>query len=277
MNNSTTVILIDLDGTIIGDISQQIMSFEIWKGLKNSCEKYIFDLANFRETLKNGMIRPGFDTFLKAMINHFGNIDVFIYTASEKTWAEFVIKQIEIVLGIKFNRPIFSREHCVQQEREYKKSISYVKKQMLRCLVKKYGQQRAHVQSMLIIDNNNVYGSYDQKHLLLCPSYNYRIPENIPASIKQKCYEEHYQKINSILRKYIQTPLTPSRDFWLFQKEFYTYYTYFINAIVKSNSKYMKDNFWNLLKDIVITEDIRVFNEKNIRMLNKHLRRDPSQ
>jgi len=276
MNSSTTVILIDLDGTIIGDISQQIMSFELWKGVKNSCSKYTFDLVDFREKLKYGMIRPGFDTFLRAAKTHFGNIDIFIYTASEKSWAEFIIKQIETVIGFKFNRPIFSRDHCVQQNREYKKSISYIKKQMIRCINKKYGSQVTNVQSLLIIDNNDVYGSNEQKHLLLCPSYNYRIPENIVCSMKQKCYEDNFQKVHSILRKYIQMPLTPSRDFILFQKEFYSYYVYFINAIAKSNNKYAKDNFWALLKDMLITEDIRVFNEKNIRMLNRHIRREPS-
>lgn len=277
MNSSTTVILIDLDGTIIGDISQQIMAFELWKNLKGSCSKYLFDVADFREKLKHGMIRPGFETFLKTMKHHFGNVDVFVYTASEKSWAEFVIKQIESVVGVKFNRPIFSRDSCVQHDREYKKSISFVKKQVMRCINKKYGSNNTNVQSFLIIDNNNVYGSNDQKHLLLCPSYNYRIPENLAASIKQKCYEEHYQKINNVLRKYIQLPLTPSKDYMLFQKEFYTYYIYFINAIAKSNNKYATDNFWVLLKNLIITENIHVFNEKNIRMLNRHLRREPSQ
>lgn len=277
MNSSTTVILIDLDGTIIGDISQQIISFELWKGLKNSCSKYTFDLADFRDKLKHGMIRPGFDIFLKTIKNHFGNLDVFVYTASEKSWAEFVVKQVETVLGFKFNRPIFSRDNCVQKDREYKKSVSFVKKQMIRSINRKYRSQVTNVQSLLIIDNNNVYGSSDQKHLLLCPSYNYRIPENLACCMKQQCYEENYQKVNNVLRKYIQMPLTPSKDFMLFQKEFYTYYIHFINAISKSNNVYLKDNFWSLLKDILVTEDIRVFNEKNIRLLNRHLRREPSQ
>lgn len=276
MSNSTTVILIDLDGTIIGDISQQIMSFELWKGLKSSCGKYTFDLAEFRNRLKHGLIRPGFETFIKTAKQHFGNVDIFVYTASEKTWAEFVIKQIEIVSGIKFNRPIFTRDHCVQHDREYRKSVSYIKKRMVRCITKKYNSQITNVHSLLIIDNNNVYGNNDQKHLLLCPTYNYRIPENVVSCMKQKCYEDNYQKITSIIRKYIPTPFSSSKDFLLFQKEYYTYYVYYINAISKSNFKYAKDNFWIILKDLLITEDIRQFNEKNIRLLNKHVRREPS-
>lgn len=273
MNSSTTVVLIDLDGTIIGDISQQILSYELWKGLKSSCAKYSFDLTDFRDKLKNGLIRPGFESFVKSIKQHLGNVEFFIYTASEKSWAEFVVKQIEITLGIRFNRPIFSRDHCVQQGREYRKSLSYVKKQVTRCINKKLAAT-AHIQSLLIIDNNNVYSSHDQKFILLCPSYNYRIPENIVSHLKQKCYEEHHQKIHSIMRKYISVALTPTKDYITFQKEFYSYYVYFINAITKSNAKYSKDTFWCNLKDIIITENIHVFNEKTIRILNKYLRKE---
>jgi hypothetical protein len=275
MNSFTTVFLIDLDGTIIGDISQQIMSYELWKGLKISSAKYSFDLMEFREKLRNGIIRPGFETFIKTMKQHFGNVEFFVYTASEKSWADFVIKQIEHVTDIRFNRPIFSREHCVQQDREYKKSVSFVKKQISRCISKKFNQQApVSIKSLLIIDNNNVYGSHDQKYILLCPSYNFRVPENIICNIKQKCYEEHYQKIHSIVRKYVSTPMTPTKDYMLFQKEFYSYYVYFINAIAKSNVKYSKDTFWWVLKDIILTENIQSFNEKNIRMLNRYVRRE---
>ena len=274
MSKQTTVVLIDLDGTIIGDISPQIVSFELWKTIKHSCSKYSFDLAEFRSKLKKGLIRPGLEVFLKAMKNHFADVEFFIYTASEKTWAEFVIKQIEMVIDFHFNRPIFSRDSCVQQDREYKKSSSFIKKQLTKCLKKRYNAQSISIQSMMIIDNNNVYGTADQKHLLLCPSYNYRVPENIAANLKQSCYEENFQKVHNTLRKYIQGTLTPTRDFILFQKDFYTYYLYFINAINKSNIRYAKDNFWILLKDLIITENITVFNEKNIKMLNKHVRRD---
>jgi hypothetical protein len=274
METFTTVILIDLDGTIIGDISPQIMSFELSKGLKSLCSKYTFDLVDFRDKLSKGIIRPGFDTFIKTIKQHFGNVEFFIYTASEKSWAEFIIKQIETVIGFKFNRPIFSRDHCMQNDsREYRKSTSYIKKQLQRCLHKKYNKHSA-VQSILIIDNNNVYSHNDQKHILLCPSYNYRIPENIVLGIKQKCYEEHYHKIHNVLKRYIQTSFTPSKDFILFQREFYTYYVYYLNAIVKSNGKYAKDTFWTLLKNLIVTENIRVFNESNVRLLNKYVRKE---
>lgn len=273
MESSTTVILIDLDGTIIGDISPQILAFELSKGLKSTCLKYTFDLVDFRDKLSKGIIRPGFDVFIKTMKQHFGNVEFFIYTASERSWAEFIIKQIELVIGFKFNRPIFSRDHCIQHEREYRKSTSYITKQLQRCLHKKYNKNAA-IQSFLIIDNNNVYSSNDQKHILLCPSYNYRIPENIVSGIKQKCYEEHFHKIHTIIKRYIQTSFTPSNDYILFQKEFYAYYVYYINAIVKSNGKYSRDKFWYLLKDFIVTENIHVFHEKNVRLLNKYVRRE---
>lgn len=271
MSNISTVVVIDLDGTIIGDISPQILSYELWKTLKTSKHKYNLDVQQLRDKLQSGLIRQGFGSFIRSLKNHIPSIEFFVYTASEKNWAEFIIKQIEIVLQIKFNRPIFSRNHCFKHEKEYRKSTQYIKQGVLKCLRKKHNNKLHNVSSMLIIDNNNVYNSSDHKHLLICPSYNFRIPENICANINQKCFEENYQVIITSAKKYLPINLSITRDYFQFQKEFYTYYIQYIDVTAKLNSRYIQDTFWNSLKGLIITENIQSFTEKNIKFLQRAL------
>lgn len=271
MSSYSTVVVIDLDGTIIGDISPQILSYELWKSLKTSKHKYNYDLQDLKDKLQGGLIRQGFASFIKTLKHNIPNIEFFVYTASEKTWAEFIIKQIESVLQIKFNRPIFSRNHCFKHEKEYRKSTQYIKQGVLKCLRKKHNNKQHVVSSLLIIDNNNVYSTADHRNLLLCPSYNLRIPENICANISQKCFEENHNVILSSAKKYLPINLSMTRDYYQFQKEFYTYYIQYIDVAMKLNARYSQDTFWSSLKGLIITENIQSFNEKNIKFLQRAL------
>ncbi len=267
------VIIIDLDGTIIGDITPQIMSYELAKALKTANVRYTFDQTDFRVKLKHGLIRPYFETFVKALKTHFANVEFFVYTASEKTWAEFVIKNIEQVTGIKFNRPIFSRNNCVNQDRQYTKGLQFVYPHILKCLKKKYGvmfSKKDLVSNVLLIDNNDVYQSHENKHLIVCPSYNFRVPENIVANIKVNVFKNHYNLITSVLKKYI--PINTTSDYNLFQKEYYSVYTTFLEQVIKHNTRYAHDKFWLHLKDIIISQNINRFDERNVKYIINVLR-----
>jgi hypothetical protein len=276
MSNYSTfplVVLIDLDGTIIGDITPQIISYEVAKVLKKVHAKYSYDMHDLKTKLKNGLVRPYFEAFIKGLQSNNPNVEFFIYTASEKTWAEFIIKQIEQALGIKFNRPILSRSFCINQDKEYKKSLSLVMPTLLKTFKKKYTipySKRDLLSNILMIDNNNVYQHNDQKHLLLCPTYNYRIPENIVANIKLDTFKSNHSLLHSILKKYMS--LSNTNDFLTFQKEFYTYYVNYLSSITKSNLRHTNDKFWLHLKDIIISQNIKVFDEKNVRYINTLLR-----
>lgn len=270
------VVLLDLDGTIIGDITPQIISFELARSLKASGAKSSPDGSDLKTKLKSGLVRPFFDTFIKTLNASNTPFEVFIYTASEKTWAEYVIKTIESTYGIKFNRPIFSRQYCIfdPKDREYKKGISLIRPTLLKALKKKYSvsfTKQDLSQNILIIDNNNVYHSADHKHLLLCPTYNYRVPENVVSYIKQDIYKSHYQIIFQVLKKYIPF-LTLTSDYFLFQKAFYTYYVSFIDTQMKSNNQYLQDKYWLYLKDIIVTSGVRRFDDASVRYMTNTLR-----
>lgn len=270
------VILLDLDGTIIGDITQQIASFELAKSLKTSGMKSMVDKHELKAKLKNGLVRPFFDTFIKALKTSHIPFEIFIYTASEKTWADYVIKNIESIYGFKFNRPIFSRQFCMfdVKDKEYKKSVSFIRPTLLKALKKKYSvsfSKQDLSQNIIIIDNNNVYQSNDQKYLLLCPTYNYKVPENVASFIKENSYRSYYQVIYQVLKKYVPT-LQLTSNFYQFQQQFYSYYVSFIETQMKNNSRYLQDKYWLYLKDTILGNNIRRFDDTTVRFIANAMR-----
>lgn len=269
--SSTTplIIVIDLDGTIIGDITPQIMTFDLVKNFKLAGYKLTHDIADLRSKLKSGLVRPYFETFINSL-SQFIPVEFFIYTASEKTWAELVIKNIEASYNIKFNRPIFARQYCIynEKEREYKKSLSLIRPSIIRFLKKKYHvsfTKQDLQKNFMIVDNTNVYHSNDQKKLLLCPTYNYRVPENVITYIKEEQYRKHYMLINNTLNRYL--PLSHSSNYITFQKDFYKYYLSFLETQLSNNTRYSQDRFWLNLRDIIITKNIRKFDETSVRYI----------
>lgn len=273
-STSPLIIVIDLDGTIIGDITPQIMTFDLVKNFKLAGYKFPHDVGDLRSKLKSGLVRPYFDTFITSLSKSVP-VEFFIYTASEKTWAELVIKNIEASYGIKFNRPIFARQYCVysEKDREYKKSLSLIRPSIIKLLKKKY-----HVsftkhdlqKNFLIVDNTNVYHSNDQKSLLLCPTYNYRVPENVLSIIREEQYKQHYVLINNTLNRYF--PLAHTSNYITFQKDFYKHYLTYLETQLHNNTRYSQDRFWLNLRDIIISKNIRKFDETSVRYIANGIR-----
>lgn len=271
--SSPLIIIIDLDGTIIGDISPQIMTFDLSKNFKMAGYKFSHDLADLRSKLKNGLVRPFFAEFISS-ISKTMPVEFFVYTASEKSWAELVIKNIEASHNIRFNRPIFSRQYCIysDKDKEYKKSLSLIRPTIIRFLKRKYHitfNKQDLEKSIMIVDNTNVYHSNDQKHLLLCPTYNYRIPENLVSFIKLDQYKKHYMIINNTLNKYMS--LSNTSDYTTFERDFYRYYLSFLDTQIKNNMRYSHDRFWMYLRDIIMTKNIRRFDETSLKYIRNKI------
>lgn len=263
------IVVIDLDGTIIGDITPQIMTFDLVKNFKLAGYKFTHDIADLRSKLKSGLVRPYFETFITSISKSIP-VEFFIYTASEKTWAELVIKNIEASYNIKFNRPIFARQYCMysEKDREYKKSVSLIRPSIIKFLKKKYHisfTKHDLQKNIMIIDNTNVYHSNDQTNLLLCPTYNYRVPENVIKYIKEEQYKKHYMLINNTLNRYL--PLSHSSNYITFQKDFYKYYLSYLETQLNNNTRYSQDRFWLYLRDIIIAKSIRKFDETSVRYI----------
>jgi len=251
------IFLIDLDGTIIGDITPQIIMWELSKtqsrkgGIK-------FDTKGLQEKLKTGhIVRPGFIEFFKYVksLDHL----IYVYTASEKTWANFIISQIEKAFDIKFERPVFTRHDCKLLNNQFIKSLKFISKPLERSLKKKGISHLDLSKHVTIIDNTHVYNPSDQSNLVICPSYSYRHPENIASQISYDQFSQHIVPINDLMIKYIPEYNAPTTDFWSFQKRTSIYYVNSITLMKQSMQTTKQDKFFFYLMRLVREHPRNVF------------------
>jgi hypothetical protein len=97
--NTNNVFIIDLDGTIIGDCIYQTDIYKIGLILRKLGFKIkINDILEDHYNEKTKLIRPYFLNFITTIKKTIPNSYFYIYTASEKKWAEKEIKIIEKIL-----------------------------------------------------------------------------------------------------------------------------------------------------------------------------------
>lgn len=262
------VIILDIDGTVIGDITPQVVLYEIVNELKKQKERVPYDINTIVTKLQAGVIRPHFDVFVNELQKY--GVEFFVYTASEKAWAEYIVKLIEKTHNIKVNRPLFTRNNCSFSGKDYVKSIKTIRPLILRTLRKKYkGLQLCQLKdNLMIIDNREVYNSKnDSRVILLCPTYSYAIPENIPAIIKPDVFANHAKMINEIMMKYnmIQKPVY---NYLRFQKLFYERYIQDISHTI-SNSESQTDMFFERTKNAILQKNIKSFSPRVVSYLNQ--------
>jgi hypothetical protein len=263
MNNY--VFIIDLDGTIIGDCIYQVEIYKISLILnKLKIKLKINDILEECYKERTKLIRPYFKYFIEKMKENFPSSYFYIYTASEKKWAEKEIMLIEKILKIKFDRPIFTRNDCNIIEKDdkidLKKSIELIRKKI-----------KVKNPEILIIDDNDVYMDNRDK-LIKCNIYNYKyfcnywdyIPiDKINNNIVLKYLKSliSNNRLNPIIDKKTMKEKINHYD-WLYQK---------CNEVNKSNKRCINDNFWLRLTNIIIENNIRVFNNSTIKLINNKI------
>ncbi len=256
-------VVLDIDGTMIGDISSQIMLYQLQNDLKKTSKVKIFDLNKFRKTLnEKNIIRPYLKKFLSMLTTHFNNIgcvvEYFVYTASEKTWAYFLISQLEKVLNIKLNRPLLTRQEC-DLTGTYQKSKSLASSICFKTLKKKYNYLKKEDidNNLLIIDNTyEIFNDIDKQHLIYCPTYNGKYTENLPSLINETTFE--------LLQKNLSFS-----SYYDFESTFYKFYVKEKYLERKQNQK--KDIFFKKLIKIIIKLDIQDLSIKNISLIKTQL------
>lgn len=270
---SPLVILLDIDGTLIGDITPQVALFDIVNRLKGSA-RIPYLGKDVQSRLKGGVVRPFVQEFVKDLQEY--GVEFFVYTAAEKKWAEYIIKQLEAAYGIKFNRPIFTRNNCHMVNGDYRKSFREVRPAILRCLRKKHPHITADsLQNMMIaIDNNTVYGGPDSRSLILCNTYNYSLPENIPAYISKEVFERHYEDICATLANYHRyfrsMKVTP--NYMRFERQFYFRYIDDLTLSIKNRREASMDPLFKIIRNFIIGKNIKSFNDNVVQYLNTKVR-----
>lgn len=240
-NLDPIVLLIDLDNTIIGNIIPQINEYYLIKDINKKLKKINknqirYNTKLLHEELEKYIIRPKFSKFVRN-INKYDNIELFIYTASENSWANYIIKQIEKVINYKFNRPIFTRNNLVINEKgKYKKSINVVKPLIIKALKKKKKYNLENIKYIALIDNlRNVLIEKDK--LIKCPEFNYRHQINYLRMIPEDILKKHYIIVEDRFN------LKHSNNLY----DFYEKYYQVLNSdykLTKNNPNYLNDKYW---------------------------------
>lgn len=195
MDKAPYILLIDLDGTIQGDITPQLKEYVLQKSLGVKLNKKLVS-----EDYQKSLLRPFFKAFMNMINTHYKNkVELFVYTASEKKWANYIVPIIESVTNVKFNRPIFTREQCNMNLTEKVKSISTVKPAILKTLKKKYTTITSENinDKIYLIDNN--YVLKETSFLIKCPTYDKAVFINVLRTIDENIKQNKLKDICKVL------------------------------------------------------------------------------
>jgi hypothetical protein len=281
------VLLLDMDGTMIGKITPQVCEYEVLMATQKSKLKSM--KSDLVERLRQGIIRP-YLASLCALIKkgEIRNVETYVYTASESKWANFLVPCIEEAIGFKFNRPIFTRNHCVTVGQEYKKSLGIVFPSIYRKLKTKYKlvDVRSLSDNMILVDNNHTVllnPAKDGRRLVKCPTYNFAYYYDVLGRVDLPVLHAKYQRLIPILvSNYMFPDVRPSEVHSVQQFVFMYYHKMYENAKVswrEENSANIsnggKEKLFKLLlqtfKDQERRDSNYGFTEEIVATLNRHV------
>ena len=189
--SSPVVFLLDLDGTMQGDVRPQLQEYELIRMVNRTIlhgKKVHYKVKNLYKDMENGLLRPGLKQSLLDIKQTHPHVEFFVYTASSTDWANYIIPRIEkhCFRGQFFNRPLLTR---AQVSEAGVKSIARVFPMVEKTLASKY--KKICKQKVYLIDNNTVLNRPEMDHLILCPSYDYahvidplrNIPEGVVENL----------------------------------------------------------------------------------------------
>lgn len=200
-------VILDIDGTLIGDISFCVCEWEI---LSRIDHRKLRQLRAFLISyLKSGLLRSGIADFLTNLRSVRDDIEFIIYTASDDKWASFLVPCIESAIGIKLARPIFTRKDCVGKSSSSYKSLAKISQRVFRAFKTKYPALKSekHVAKMMVmIDNNHVLREKEVSRCIICPTYDYCTPYDVLKNADAASLSQNYKLVCEILHRYDLIP-----------------------------------------------------------------------
>ena len=180
MKGDGDVYVLDLDQTIVGNVTYIIFKYNIAMqaetiGLLEDGKAFIRPWLV--DAIKD-LIRPHFADFL-AHVKKRG-ARVFIYTSSHRPWATFVVEAVEEIIGLTFDRPLFTRENVTLADPLFDPSSVVPQGSKSMALIsdaieKAIGHKLTPERVVIVDDNLSVWNSNDVKRFrtIRCPAYRY--------------------------------------------------------------------------------------------------------
>lgn len=273
------VVLIDLDGTIIGDISPQVCEWELLQNLAPGKQKAFRD--NLKTHLENGLVRPHFTTFLDFVKHHMPHTEFYVYTASDSKWAHVVIPCIEQLYGFQFNRPIFNRNHCIHINGEYRKSPEKLLPTIYSRMKQTYNMASIEdlKHNIVMIDNWNVLLKEEQSRLIQCPTYEFASYYDVLRLLDEETLRKKYVDISAFLSTYDMFPAVSPHTAFSYEVFKALYFETLCKHIKKNIKKNIKvDTFWQTLASIMAKAGAgkESFPDSTIRYINTKLNKKMS-
>lgn len=248
------VIFIDLDGTIVGNVTNLVSEWELILQYNKSKQKE-FKRALVKK-LRQGMLRENLADFCGMVQRHYRCVEFFIYTASETKWANFLVNSIEEATGLTFQRPILTRKNCIERNSDYKKSIDHVMPIVMKKLKRIYPKltkvsQLKH--KTCLIDNNDVMVEKERDRVIRCPTYDFIEFYDIFGRIGLECFEDDSDcsELAKNISRYglfpSMTLKSPRLSFSIFRYYYYDQLCENMRKSLKQNQNPSKDRFWTHL------------------------------
>lgn len=282
------VFLLDLDGTIVGDVSSLVGE---WILLQERDKKKMKIFKSFLiRQLHKGILRPHFSDFCAMVRKHLRNVEFFVYTASGTTWANFLIPCIEETCGIQFQRPFFTRKHCIYKDGDFKKTIHGILPEIFKKLKRKYPDLKNITQleeRTCLIDNNDVLGKDERNKLIKCPTYEYTDYYDIFSRFNIDLIDRD-SDCAMLAKNLVQYGLFPeyySKQVIPHDLFRYHYYLRLCNNIKTSivheqrntNASPKTDHFWIVIANIITNDSIELLDKKTIRNIQNKIHNECSQ
>lgn len=210
------IIVLDIDGTFFGNVNNYVNRWYVLEYIKARKLSGSAGLSvSFPETSR--LVRPGFIDFIKELGS---KCEFFIYTAGSPEWVNYIIPVLETAYGIRFHRPIFTRDDCVwgpvHSESAKRGGLMYVKSmktiwgRIVKSLVGDYPAlqkdevcDRVFENGLMFVDNTPFVLMDSHERQLLCPSYEYEeyfdALEGIPQAILNDPMVKEYIKAQQIV------------------------------------------------------------------------------
>jgi len=289
MSKYPFIIILDIDQTIIGKVSELSKERTVLEYIYNLCKKKRLakcirqNNIEMQKELKNGLLRPYIKEFIQYCNSKFKNVEIFFYTNSSYNYTNtFLATNIKKALKVKVNKPYFTRENSMIINGKYKKSLVNIFPFIIKSLVKKYPIMKNEKNVDYIINNRFVFiddikentFEYENRQII-CPRYDFIYYNDIPEKLLNKYKMKPEIFNNKDILEYLHDMNIPIYnkhgniyqqnkeyiDLWKEQERKYS-------EVSKVKDEFFKDLIKEMSKKSVSN---KILSDKNIIKINKRL------
>lgn len=279
------VLFLDLDGTVIGDIMHLLVEKEVVSAFSPGPTSLKAMKASHISRMRYGVIRPRLDAFLRKVeqCNKSSGqcIELFIYTASEHTWALYICSVIEAAVGFTFNKPIFTRKNCHPlDDGTFYKTLAPLLPAVVASLRRKgYSLSVASLEGRVALVDNTpgvIRTQVDRVRLITCPTYNFVLAFDVLRLVDVDVLQEKYESVARLLASFGMYPIASGlpRSCRHFLRVYYSALASRCRQTTRAaNSAEIRDKFWARLRSAVLSPKlVSSFDASHVKTIEKHVK-----